>query len=268
MLDYFAVLNAQIQLLHKIPKILSLSSKYKFNYWKNATLSSNFAGSLKLPWVSTYCTCQVSSLYQCHRTGSCMKMAVFWVVASSSLAEVYWRVRSSCCLHQGVDGGSNNFWNVGKLLPDYISQHPRRQPSSYSPPWEPEISRGSYMSTMRAFFLQHLYKQGSSIDFKDSEGPELLVRNSIDILRACLSVWPPDTDSITDINSIKNNWPIFVDVYPPTMPWNVTSSCYYLYILFSTVSTCINLVFGHLTVLTQLQKLHSTEWREKMALNG
>jgi hypothetical protein len=27
-------------------------------------------------------------------------------------------------------------WNVGKLLPDYTAQQPRRQPPSYSPPWE------------------------------------------------------------------------------------------------------------------------------------
>jgi hypothetical protein len=33
------------------------------------------------------------------------------------------------------------FWNVGKLLPDYTAQQPKRQPSSYFPPWEPEISR-------------------------------------------------------------------------------------------------------------------------------
>jgi hypothetical protein len=30
------------------------------------------------------------------------------------------------------------FW-VGKLLPDYMVLQPRRQPSSYSPPWEPQI---------------------------------------------------------------------------------------------------------------------------------
>jgi hypothetical protein len=36
------------------------------------------------------------------------------------------------------DGGTKHLWNVGKLLPDYMAQQPRRQPSSYSPPWEPE----------------------------------------------------------------------------------------------------------------------------------
>jgi hypothetical protein len=37
-------------------------------------------------------------------------------------------------------GGSKHVWNVRKLLPDYSAQHPRRQPSSYSSSWEPEIS--------------------------------------------------------------------------------------------------------------------------------
>jgi hypothetical protein len=37
------------------------------------------------------------------------------------------------------DGGSKDLWNVGKLLPDYTALQPRRQQSSYSPPWEPQI---------------------------------------------------------------------------------------------------------------------------------
>jgi hypothetical protein len=37
------------------------------------------------------------------------------------------------------DGGSKDLWNFGKLLPDYTALQPRRQPSSYSPPWEPQI---------------------------------------------------------------------------------------------------------------------------------
>jgi hypothetical protein len=42
--------------------------------------------------------------------------------------------------HHPDDGGSKHLWNVGKLQTDYTAQHPRRQPSSYSSPWEPEIS--------------------------------------------------------------------------------------------------------------------------------
>jgi hypothetical protein len=41
------------------------------------------------------------------------------------------------------DGGSKYLWNVGKLLPDYTAQKTRKQPSSYSPPWEPKFSLSS-----------------------------------------------------------------------------------------------------------------------------
>jgi hypothetical protein len=68
-------------------------------------------------------------------------MAVFWVVAPCSMVEVYHRFRGHRCVHhQGDDdGGSKDLSNVGELLPDYTAQQPRRQPSSYSPPWEHQI---------------------------------------------------------------------------------------------------------------------------------
>jgi hypothetical protein len=42
--------------------------------------------------------------------------------------------------HHPDDGGSKHLWNVSKLLPDYMTQKPRRQSSSYSLPWAPQIS--------------------------------------------------------------------------------------------------------------------------------
>jgi hypothetical protein len=70
-----------------------------------------------------------------------IKMAVFWVAAPCSLVEVYQRFKGACCLHhhRPDDGGSKDLWNVSKLLPDYTALQPKRQPSSYSPPWEPLI---------------------------------------------------------------------------------------------------------------------------------
>jgi hypothetical protein len=44
------------------------------------------------------------------------------------------------------DGGNKNLWNVGKLVPDYKARQPSRRPSSYSSPWEPQISQ-SLVST-------------------------------------------------------------------------------------------------------------------------
>jgi hypothetical protein len=55
-------------------------------------------------------------------------MVVLWVAAPCSGD------------HRPDNGGSKHLWNVGKLLPDYTAQQTRRQPSSYSPPWEPQIS--------------------------------------------------------------------------------------------------------------------------------
>jgi hypothetical protein len=35
---------------------------------------------------------------------------------------------------------SKNLWNIGKFLPDYTAQHPRRQSYSHSSQWETDIS--------------------------------------------------------------------------------------------------------------------------------
>jgi hypothetical protein len=55
--------------------------------------------------------------------------------------------------HRPDDGGSKDLWNVGTLLPDYTALQPRRQPSSYSPPWEPQILLGHKLTqgTIRTF---------------------------------------------------------------------------------------------------------------------
>jgi hypothetical protein len=54
------------------------------------------------------------------------------MTASCSPTEVYRRFIVACWRHhQGdEDEGRKNPWNVGKLLPDYTAQHPRRHPSS------------------------------------------------------------------------------------------------------------------------------------------
>jgi hypothetical protein len=82
-------------------------------------------------------------------------MAVFWVVATCSLVEVYQRFRGPCCLHH-QDG---DLWNVGKLLPDYTALQPRRQPSSYSPPWEPHILHGVILNGRLNHITEHIPEQ-------------------------------------------------------------------------------------------------------------
>jgi hypothetical protein len=63
-------------------------------------------------------------------------MAVFSVVASCSLAQVCRRFRGDAA---PIIRAIHRLWNYGKLLPDYTAQQPRRQPSSYSPSWKPEM---------------------------------------------------------------------------------------------------------------------------------
>jgi len=40
----------------------------------------------------------------------------------------------------GAVSRNNHVSNIGQCVPDYMAQHPRRQPSWYSTPWEPDIS--------------------------------------------------------------------------------------------------------------------------------
>jgi hypothetical protein len=54
------------------------------------------------------------------------------------------------------------FWNVGKLLPDYTVLQPRRQQSSYSPPWEPQI-------LLKLFCHQHSFSWFQETEFFSCE---------------------------------------------------------------------------------------------------
>jgi hypothetical protein len=68
------------------------------------------------------------------------KVAVFCVVTPCSVVEVYRRIK--CAYYDRSGGGSiKHLWNVGILSLDYTAEQHVRQPSSYSLPREPEISR-------------------------------------------------------------------------------------------------------------------------------
>jgi hypothetical protein len=53
------------------------------------------------------------------------------------LRRVVWQISSN---YRPDDGSSKLLWNVGQYLSDDTAQHPRRQLSTCSPPWESEIS--------------------------------------------------------------------------------------------------------------------------------
>jgi hypothetical protein len=64
-----------------------------------------------------------------------MKVTVFWDVVPYGSIEID-IVFQRCLCH--VDGCIKYIWNVHQFLWDHMAQHPNRQLSSYSPPWEPE----------------------------------------------------------------------------------------------------------------------------------
>jgi hypothetical protein len=81
-------------------------------------------------------------------TAASMKFRVFWDVLLCSLTDVDRRFRGACCLHhyRPDDGGDTYLSNIDLLLLHYKTLYRRRLSSSYSPPWEPEISRDLYLS--------------------------------------------------------------------------------------------------------------------------
>jgi hypothetical protein len=64
-------------------------------------------------------------------------MTAFWDIAVCSLVHADRRFRLT---YYPDDRGSKDSLKVSQLLGDYMAQNPKRLPSSYSPPSEPEIS--------------------------------------------------------------------------------------------------------------------------------
>jgi hypothetical protein len=70
---------------------------------------------------------------------------VFWDATPCSLAEIRRRFR----VISPDYGGSHHLWDFDKFPWDYTIQHRKRQPSSYSVPWKPEISTEAFLFHMR-----------------------------------------------------------------------------------------------------------------------
>jgi hypothetical protein len=78
-----------------------------------------------------------------------MKLAVFWVVALYSLVVYHISVFQEFLLPPSSEWwlmmeAAKFLWNDGKLLPHSVLQQPKRQPFSYSLPWQPKISLRHY----------------------------------------------------------------------------------------------------------------------------
>jgi hypothetical protein len=103
-----------------------------------------FPGAFILCWRTCFIKlgvgyCPYESYVKTHFRSSRRRLRrwLVWDVASCSLVEVYQRFRGTCSLHHQGDE-CKHLWNVGKLLPDCTTLQPKRQPSSYTPPWEPQ----------------------------------------------------------------------------------------------------------------------------------
>jgi hypothetical protein len=58
-----------------------------------------------------------------------------------------------CSGNRPDDGGRTRRWNIGLVQRDYITLYHRRVSSSYSPPWEPEISNSYLFIVLTKFVL-------------------------------------------------------------------------------------------------------------------
>jgi hypothetical protein len=90
------------------------------------------------PWIrqAPWATFPIKNVYLIKRLLSSkhvFKKKAFWDLTPCSLMEVDRHFR-----------GAYFFWNVGLLLRDYTAPYPRMPPCSYSPPWEPKISRNTF----------------------------------------------------------------------------------------------------------------------------
>jgi hypothetical protein len=84
-----------------------------------------------------YLFCRVSKKTE-HQVRE-LKMRAFWGIAPCSLVDRRSR-------------GSTHVWNVGLLKRDYMALYLRRLLSSYSPPWESEISQSKTTFNFSSFY--------------------------------------------------------------------------------------------------------------------
>jgi hypothetical protein len=82
------------------------------------------------------------------------KITAFWDMTPCSLVKVDQHFRGACRLHRPDDGGNMHLWNVSLLVRDYKAPYFRSLSSSYSPPWDPAISR----TTTQTFKLKRSYR--------------------------------------------------------------------------------------------------------------
>jgi hypothetical protein len=111
------------------------------------------------------------------------------------------RFRGTCCLVIPDDGGSTYLWNVGRQL-FYTAVHPRRQFwTSYSQPWELEISHNIEWFICVRFTICFLVSYLLDFTVYHSESYVRMYGRYI-----CMCVFPQACISFTLVNSVPMCW--------------------------------------------------------------
>jgi hypothetical protein len=118
-MNIFVGLN-KVEIIGITVKLTNKDLFYHFKYY----LYKMFPLSCKQFWRFSKCNFVKFQVL----TAASMNMTVFWDVAPCNLIKDYRRFRDAYCLHYRLDdAGRKYLWNVGKLLPFFTAQHPRRQ---------------------------------------------------------------------------------------------------------------------------------------------
>jgi hypothetical protein len=107
----------------------------------------------------------------------------YLIVACGCIQNGAWRWQSSGMLrrvgdHRPDDGGSKHLWNISQFLPNYTTQHPKRQSFSYLSSWDPEISF-LWLRCQSAFCLLVLKPNRLVSRWKASVAPTYLVHTVV-----------------------------------------------------------------------------------------
>jgi hypothetical protein len=125
-------------------------------------------------------------------------ISVFRDVAPCSLVKIDRCFRGAYCLHhQDYGEGSNHLWNVGQFLRDYMTKHPGKQPSSYSPSWEPEISL-SDQTFVCIYHALRWYRASNPAWSSHPNHRQLDVECKLSSLLLCSFLHPPVTLPLSD----------------------------------------------------------------------
>jgi hypothetical protein len=114
-----------------------------------ASTTYSFASSSPGDYQDNSLNCATASAFKILTLSPLINILAPWWYFKSPWRRV-WIWQPYRMIYRPDDGSSKQLWKVGKLLRDYTAQYPWRLLSSYSPPWEPDISQchGQYVRVL------------------------------------------------------------------------------------------------------------------------